>query len=247
MNLKLSSSSTTSMLKLRMIPAAAALALASSANALPIYSGPQNLTVTRPSSPGASTVVTFNVDGLPGYDAYIQAHTLPVAGYVWMQFYTVGPGLVVSALGANSPGGGYTSRLADGAIIDGSSTGWDTNVPGDHPNNYLFATGAGAFNQWAVSTAGGSVDGYVGLKFHQGAGGLGWVRVRVEDSFGFDTIPDKITVIDWAFEAGVSSLRAGTGLPPVPDGGSTAPFLGLVALGLIASKLVINRQNRLLI
>ncbi len=218
----------------------AGLALAGGADAAIIYSGVQNLTVQK--NPAVGGMLSAPVALFGGASNAIEfAGMLGGVQSVSHFKYLGGAGLRAGG-GAKFMGtGGYSgSNLAAGALI-GPGGVFSANAVGrvKIAVNSSSSVAYGAVGKFLSSTT-----GFAGIRL--GNGDYGWIRLSLSElglnqpfssSFGpvqnGQGFPDKITVIDWAYDDSGAAIHAGdtTSPAPVPEP-STLALLAAGAAGL---------------
>lgn len=222
--------------------AGSALGMASAADAAIIYSGVQNVTIDRAQFQ-SSTASGFKSSSGYGYvdldgnafpDVYLGLFRSRFPG----SYDSGAAGLAayggVLVAGTASPAYSSARRLSSGATIGpgGIFDSYGAGLRG------VFRSGSYStvYGQWPGGAAPGTT-GFAGLYFYDYGGDkhYAWLRLRLENDA--DGYPDKITVVDWAYQTTPDApIRAGQEVPePSP--------LGLLALGA-AGVAALRRRRR---
>lgn len=192
--------------------AGAALTAAESADAAPVFSGTQNIMLTRTTTSGSSSVL-LDLNGDSQDDFRVRLAYGSSGGLAEIYGFFNG-----DFNGILSAGGGDAARL---------------------PSSVTVSSGAGVFDNFGRmlfsfngSITGGvwpggnptSTSGFAGVEFFDTSGDLhyGWLRLKLRNDAG--GIPDKVTVVEWAYE---SEADTPIHIQPVPEPSS----LGLLAMG----------------
>jgi hypothetical protein len=199
--------------------AGSALALATNANAAIIYSGPQNITVSRPAGSGVSQA-GFAVGG--------------ASWRVWASNFNAGTNnqaraaLIRFAAGERFMNASSTlinaKKLASGAVISAGQAFWSGGGGADlrRKNN-----NAPLYGQFLNSSI-----GFVGIKFKiSGSYHFGWIRAHANIG---PSNAVSASVIDWAYnDVAGASIKAGEGIAPEPSTTAMA-LLAAGAAGVLA-------------
>jgi hypothetical protein len=174
----------------------AVFGLPASIDAAVVYSGIQNISATlnpaqrhaSNATAGFNTALTpLDVDGIAGAEFNLRVRQNRGPGFgTGSAFLSPVPGNVVQG----GEGGAYNLQVSN-------------NVPVP-----FFSYASGLLRRVFKPDAGGGfvsgsfapgVAGFVGVQFQQaGSTHYGWVRLQVDD--GPQGFPDKLTVVDWAYE-----------------------------------------------
>ncbi|MDP2430662.1 MAG: PEP-CTERM sorting domain-containing protein [Pseudomonadota bacterium] len=226
----------------------AGLAMAGGADAAIIYSGVQNISLSLNPAAQAATNSIFNVasqnidmDG-GGADFGIQVGFVGQLNTGSTAAKYVGGGILQGAGSALWLNAGSASNLAAGAMV-----GPGGNFAGGNVGRVRFQVVNTVSS--SATTNGNFADGvtgFVGIKL--ASGNYGWIRLRLDDlgiNQPFSTLlgaplgaglgfPDKITVIDWAYQTSGGAIQVGdTVSQTVPEPSSLA-LLAAGAAGLAA-------------
>jgi hypothetical protein len=201
--------------------AGSGLAMATSAEAGIVYSGPQNVTLAPRTNTGSASH-SINIDGhghnfvLGGYRSTV-AHTFVYAG-VW----GAGRGGLQVLHGGSS-----LKNLASGAKISNGAGAFGGSAP--FFLRLKIATIGGATRPPQLGTWPQSHVGFGGFKFTSGGQShFGWIKLEWNGgTFGKATgIPTSITALGWAYET-TPGLAIAAGAVPEPSTG----VLALLASG----------------
>jgi hypothetical protein len=205
--------------------AGSALAAGQAAEAAVVYSGPQNIMLTRTASTG-SVNHAIDMDGDSHDDflarfsfwpqsgfAYLDGLTAPNPGihnFVWGATLNSVAKLPASITFPSSGNGGFGTPIYGGALR-GANVGGGSF--GDWPGGYPTAT-----------------SGFVGVLFLDALDQphAGWLRMSIRNEA--NGVPDKFTLVDWAYE---STPGAPIHIGSVPEPGSLA-LLAAGAAGVAA-------------
>jgi len=188
--------------------ATAASAMAGTAEAAVIYSGPQNLDVGPISVGGYSSVdnVDIDLDGDLANDFRVGVFAFYYGSFIGGDVRALQSG------GAVARNGTPARQFASGSTI-GASADFDFDRAA------LFDYSGGSFNSNFGWNTNGSV-GFAGVKFDDR---YGWIQIEV-------TAANHMVVVDWAYESEAGkSIKAGATVPEPSAGALTG--LGLLALG----------------
>lgn len=229
--------------------AGASLAMAGTAEASIVYSGVQNLMVSIDPAAQATTNIFRNSSSalvdMDGGGADLNLNVF--AGSFAADFggFSIAKYVGIGSLGASGGAallgsGSYgASNLASGALIGPAESFGASNAGNAYKKflvggNTLVSTNVGNFNF--------DTTGFVGIRL--GSGNFGWIRLRVDDlgrNRLFSTLlggtpvdaglnyPDKVTVVDWAYQNNGGSIRAGAIPEPAPLALLAAGAMGIGA------------------
>jgi hypothetical protein len=203
--------------------ATSALAMTTNASAGLIYSGIQNKTVSV-ASVGDKSSTRHN----SGLSVLLNGRSGPafVLGVrQGNQSGTLAGGAFLGNQGVHLlTDGGLLRKLNSGAMISGGVPGFQGasrgSTVGVFDKTIFSGGGTRVFGDWVPGE-----DGFAGFSFETAgsATDYGWVRLVFDDSA--NTLPDRLTAIDWAYEQGAISIE-------VP---SSAPEPATAALSLLAA------------
>lgn len=215
--------------------AAAALTMAGAADASIIYSGVQNISVAIDPTVQATAATIYNVNS---------AAPIDMDGGGTDFLLSVGfAGRIDGPSTAKYIGAGYL-QAKNGAAFLGSPGGFEVggvNLAGGAtvgPGGVFSAYGAGRLRVVSMGTTStgnfaSGVTGFVGIKL--GSGNFGWIRLRLDNlgpnqpfttqltGGGFPPIgsgqgfPDKVTVIDWAYDDSGAPIHVADPTSQVPE------------------------------
>jgi len=211
--------------------AASALAAVAAADAGVIYSGIQNITV-GPNLGGFTnrTSQSVNIDGVGGAELRFGAFEQSNAGAA--RGYGIGNGTEFAAVA--------TTSFYNQVKFSGSQNVGPSQV--FLPFGYLAINFTAGVGYAPAGNFNNGTSGIAGFRFNPGDGNhYGWIRLHLEDTDG-NTLTDKLTVVDWAYESTVdAAIRAGDqGFAAVPEPGS----LTLLGLALGCGALPALRRRR---
>lgn len=196
--------------------AGSALAMAQGADADIMYSGVQNITVTRTAGTiFHSTYVDLNGDGQDEFLLRITGHASSAAAFLRA---TAGAALLTTSLATFLPAGARRLSASSTVSLNAGSFGNDGLMR-------FVTTGGATVGQWPGGhPTGGS--GFAGVGFYDTGGDVhfAWLRLAVRDDAG--GVPDQITLVDWAYE---SEHLAPIHVSTIPEPSSLS--LGMLAAG----------------
>lgn len=223
----------------------AGLVVSGTADAGIIYSGVQNISVTidHSAKPGkyaggtfknymaTSSAKSVDLNGDGANDISLKASFSAARTYYGLHTNYRGNGRV-NALNGAFLGSGTALNLVSGVNI---GPGGNFNALDGGRTRYQTKYGSGAFGNFKSGTT-----GFLGIKFNND---YGWIRLRLDDlganqPFGGtlgDGYPDKVTVLDWAYNDSGAAINAGQtrSASSVPEPSSLA-LLAAGAAGLAA-------------
>jgi PEP-CTERM motif len=213
--------------------AGSGLAMATSAEAGIVYSGPLNLTA---SIPDATSFVARSSARFPMKGANFGATVSGGAGSGRRGARAALGSLRFSAqsralVAVN--GSGQLKQLAFGAKISSNAGSFSAPGPG---HGFLFAKRTGPATNYMAGTWKAGKEGFVGVELikSQGSGTyFGWIRLRFDaNSAGF---PRQVTVIDWAYNTVPGQGITAGELSAVPEPNSMVlALLGTGYVGVVA-------------
>jgi hypothetical protein len=221
--------------------AGATLAMSGVAEATIIYSGTQNinLALTNPvgGSTSQSTAIDLDGDGQNDVIFGLQHRTAAAApngvqrlggGGFLSGLGTTNGRAVFSTTGATS----NVRQLSAGNIIGpGGTFGGSSSALAQGTFTFAAVTGGVATTTSATTITGPwnlNVNGFVGVQFqHNGADHYAWIRLSFEDRSPTNGQADRLTIVDWAYQATEGfGIKAGQTVPePTP--------LALLAAGAV--------------
>lgn len=214
--------------------AGAGLAMAGAADAAVVYSGVQNISVSGDPAAQATTGSFSNISAT-GIDMDGNGADATLAAGMAAQLGTASGGTIA----AKYFGGGAVEGAGGAALLGSGTFAGADNLPagaliglggnfGDSSAGRVRAalvnTATGTYGSISAGNFGFTSTGFVGIRL--GSGSYGWIRLHVEDlglNQPFSTLrggnpigngqnyPDKITVIDWAYDdrGAVGCITAG--------------------------------------
>jgi hypothetical protein len=205
------------------------LALATSAEADIIYSGPnRNVSVTAFGSASRSVHAMFT--GGAGFNLFAEFTVTPfVRQRLWL---SGGVNVLGLRLRPNPYNSNFVKRLSSGAKI---SAGAGTF----HPMDVV----EGRFRSGIKGSFPPPKTGFAGVSFQvAGQTDYGWIRLKVTDAGAGDNSPHQLTAVDWAYDnTGAPILAGETQAPSVVPEPST---FGLALLAAGSAGVLAWRRRR---
>jgi hypothetical protein len=219
-----------------------ALAMATSANASIIYSGPLSVTKSIPPVGGLATNVSSGASINLSTGVFAKPNAIDLAIFdrrviETSRRYSRASAIFFDSSAGNSAlenAGGNLQRLAFGAVISGLAGQFES---GAALKSRFRGTGVAA-KSFSYGTWPNGGVGYAGFKLHNGD--FGWLKLGWS---GANNFPDTINLYGWAVQTDRTAILAGdTGVSSTPEPGTFG--LALLAAGA-AGVLALRRRKQL--
>jgi hypothetical protein len=197
------------------------------AEAGPIYSGVQNVTISLTGSGTTYADLDLDFDGTPDFSMLLIRSVFGAASSLAAGFLM---GFTSNAVLVDNTFYGSAKRLPLGAIVSAGAGPFSTSTYNPLHGVVNYGGAEYPFGVWCAAADAGpdcANPGFAGVRFERSAATshFAWIRLRVTNDA--DDRPVRITAIDWAYESEPeAAIAAGAGAASVPEPGSLALLAG---------------------